>query len=155
MIAMALACEPKLLIADEPTTALDVTIQAQILDLLRQLQERFGMSILLITHDLGVVAGLRRRDRGDVRGPVRGAGVDDGAVRQSAAPLHRGPAGVHPPPRPRRARPPGQHPRHAARPGRSSPGAAGSERVARQQGPMCLPTDPVLVPYGAALRVTW
>lgn len=56
MIAMALACQPSLLIADEPTTALDVTIQAQILDLLRQLQERRGMSILLITHDLGVVA---------------------------------------------------------------------------------------------------
>ena len=56
MIAMALACEPKLLIADEPTTALDVTIQAQILELLRDLQQRFAMSILLITHDLGVVA---------------------------------------------------------------------------------------------------
>jgi peptide/nickel transport system ATP-binding protein len=56
MIAMALACDPKLLVADEPTTALDVTIQAQILDLLRDLQERLSMSLLLITHDLGVVA---------------------------------------------------------------------------------------------------
>jgi peptide/nickel transport system ATP-binding protein/oligopeptide transport system ATP-binding protein len=56
MIAMAVSCQPKLLIADEPTTALDVTIQAQILDLLDKLQEQNGMSILLITHDLGVVA---------------------------------------------------------------------------------------------------
>lgn len=58
MIAMALACRPELLIADEPTTALDVTIQAQILEELRQLQKEFGMSIVLITHDLGVVADM-------------------------------------------------------------------------------------------------
>ena len=61
MIAMALACNPKLLIADEPTTALDVTIQAQILDLLAELKERLGMAIMLITHDLGVVAEVAQR----------------------------------------------------------------------------------------------
>jgi peptide/nickel transport system ATP-binding protein/oligopeptide transport system ATP-binding protein len=58
MIAMALACEPDLLIADEPTTALDVTVQAQILDLLRDLQQQTGMAIILITHDLGIVAEM-------------------------------------------------------------------------------------------------
>ena len=58
MIAMALACEPDILIADEPTTALDVTIQAQILDLMKELQKKLGMAIILITHDLGVVAQM-------------------------------------------------------------------------------------------------
>lgn len=61
LIALALACEPKLLIADEPTTALDVTIQAQILELLRELQARMGLGLLLITHDLGVVAEMGNR----------------------------------------------------------------------------------------------
>ena len=61
MIAIALLCEPALLIADEPTTALDVTVQAQILDLLLQLRRELGMAIVLITHDLGVVAGLCER----------------------------------------------------------------------------------------------
>jgi oligopeptide/dipeptide ABC transporter ATP-binding protein len=56
MIAMALACKPKVLIADEPTTALDVTIQAQILDLIRELQMRLGLAVILVTHDLGIVA---------------------------------------------------------------------------------------------------
>ena len=61
MIAMALACKPKLVIADEPTTALDVTIQAQILDLLQDMKERFGMAVMLITHAMGVVAETAQR----------------------------------------------------------------------------------------------
>jgi peptide/nickel transport system ATP-binding protein len=61
MIAMALSCNPKLLIADEPTTALDVTIQAQILDLLQDMKSRLGMSIMLITHAMGVVAEVAQR----------------------------------------------------------------------------------------------
>jgi len=61
MIAIALACEPKVLIADEPTTALDVTIQAQILELMAELRERLGMAVIWITHDLGVIAGIADR----------------------------------------------------------------------------------------------
>jgi oligopeptide/dipeptide ABC transporter ATP-binding protein len=61
MIAMALACHPKLMIADEPTTALDVTIQAQILDLMNQLKEETGASILFITHDLGVISEMAQK----------------------------------------------------------------------------------------------
>ena len=58
VIAMALACNPSLLIADEPTTALDVTVQAQILELMKSLQQQFGMAIMFITHDLGTIAGM-------------------------------------------------------------------------------------------------
>src|SRR5256886_11309386 len=72
MIAMALVCHPKLLIADEPTTALDVTIQAQILELLDRLQADLGMAVMLITHDLGVVAGSAARVVGVYAGQVGG-----------------------------------------------------------------------------------
>src|SRR6201995_2352529 len=85
MIAMALACNPKLLIADEPTTALDVTIQAQILDLMRDLKTRMGSAIMLITHDLGVVAEMCQR----VVVMYAGRKVEEGPVEEIfARPLH-------------------------------------------------------------------
>jgi oligopeptide/dipeptide ABC transporter ATP-binding protein len=77
MIAMAIACRPKLLIADEPTTALDVTIQAQIMALLRSLKEEFDMAVLLITHDLGVVAHFAERVEVMYAGKI----VEHGSVR--------------------------------------------------------------------------
>ncbi|MEL1135859.1 ABC transporter ATP-binding protein [Desulfitobacterium sp. THU1] len=77
MIAIALACEPKLLIADEPTTALDVTIQAQIIELMMNLREKMGMSIILITHDLGVVAGMCDRIAVMYAGKVIESGTAD------------------------------------------------------------------------------
>ena len=88
MIAMALSCEPKLLIADEPTTALDVTIQAQILDLLRELVAELDMAIILITHDLGVVAGICDRVNVMYAGSIVESGVGRRAVRQAAASVH-------------------------------------------------------------------
>jgi oligopeptide transport system ATP-binding protein len=78
VIAIALACDPQILIADEPSTALDVTIQAQILELLRDLQERIGTSIILITHDLGVVAQTARRVAVMYGGKI----VETGTVRE-------------------------------------------------------------------------
>ena len=75
MIGMALSCNPNLLIADEPTTALDVTIQAQILDLLRDLQQRVGMGLILITHDLGADCRDGRRSSRHVRGARGGEGA--------------------------------------------------------------------------------
>jgi ABC-type dipeptide/oligopeptide/nickel transport system ATPase component len=109
MIAIALACRPALVIADEPTTALDVTIQAQVLDLMRELKARFNLALLLITHDFGVIAEMADR----VAVMYRGRIVEQGPVRQilrqpsheytrtllAAVPgIGRGPAG--PPPRP-------------------------------------------------------
>jgi len=85
MIAIALACHPALVVADEPTTALDVTIQAQVLDLLRELRSQYNLSLLLITHDFGVIAEIADR----VAVMYRGAIVEQGPVRQILrTPIH-------------------------------------------------------------------
>ena len=89
MIALALACEPHLLIADEPTTALDVTIQAQVLDLLRKLQKQMGMSILLITHDLGVVSEMAHHVAVMYAGQIVESARRDDFFRNPAHPYSR------------------------------------------------------------------
>ncbi|HVB96771.1 MAG TPA: ABC transporter ATP-binding protein [Chloroflexota bacterium] len=90
MIAMALACTPKLLIADEPTTALDVTIQAQILDLMRRLQREFNTAMIWISHDLGVIAGLADRVIVMYAGSVVESATVDGLFRQPSHPYTLG-----------------------------------------------------------------
>jgi len=84
MIAMGLSCNPSILIADEPTTALDVTIQAQIVELVKRLQQKFGMTVIWITHDLGVVAGLARR----VNVMYAGRIIETGPVKEIYANPH-------------------------------------------------------------------
>ncbi len=81
MIAMALACQPDILVADEPTTALDVTIQAQIMDLLASLKERFGMAVILITHNFGIVSGFASRVLVMYRGKIVEQGSTDEVLR--------------------------------------------------------------------------
>ncbi|TCO80104.1 peptide/nickel transport system ATP-binding protein [Plasticicumulans lactativorans] len=147
MIALALSCEPRLLIADEPTTALDVTIQAQILVLMRKLQHELGMGILFITHNLGVVAETAQR----VAVMYAGRIVETGTVREVfKAPKHpytRGlmeclPANAH---RDERGQPvrlkaiPGQ----VAAPGRQPPGCAFAPRCAFAE-PRCESAVPAL-----------
>jgi ABC-type dipeptide/oligopeptide/nickel transport system ATPase component len=89
MIAMALACRPKLLVADEPTTALDVTIQAQILELLRTLRAEFGMSLMLITHNFGIIRGLCDQVAVMFRGEIVESGPTDEVLRSPSHPYTR------------------------------------------------------------------
>lgn len=90
MIAMALACHPKLLVADEPTTALDVTIQAQILDLLASLQQQLGMAVLLITHNLGLVAGVAHRIHVMYAGRIVESGLTEEVLTHPRHPYTKG-----------------------------------------------------------------
>jgi ABC-type dipeptide/oligopeptide/nickel transport system ATPase component len=89
MIAMALSCQPDLLVADEPTTALDVTIQAQIMDQLRELKARFGMSIILITHNFGIIGGIAERVAVMFRGKIVEHGTTADVLRNPQHPYTR------------------------------------------------------------------
>ena len=116
MIAMALANEPKLLIADEPTTALDVTVQAQILDLIARLQRELDMAVVLITHDLGVVAEVTDEIAVMYAGRIVERAPTERDLRRARASVHVGPAAVDPAPRPpaRRAAGPDRRPARRA-----------------------------------------
>ena len=115
MIAMALSCNPSLLVADEPTTALDVTIQAQILELMKSLQEQFAMSILIITHNLGVVADMADRVAVMYMGKIVESGPATGDLPQPASPVHRRADAVGAEDGAQRQAAPGAHPRQRAR----------------------------------------
>ena len=121
MIAMALVCSPKLLIADEPTTALDVTIQAQILDLLDRLRRDLDMSVVLITHDMGVIAERADRVLVMYAGTHRRGRLDHRSLHPHAPSLLRGAAGLGGEARPGPLGPPGQHSGPAARPVHADP----------------------------------
>ena len=94
MIAMALLHNPDILIADEPTTALDVTVQAQILELIARIKNEFNIGVILITHDLSVIADVAQTVMVMYAGPGVRAGGEGRAVRPTAAPVHVGPARV-------------------------------------------------------------
>lgn len=150
MIAMTMACRPKILIADEPTTALDVTIQAQILELLADLQRSFGMAIVMITHDLGVVAGIADRVAVMYSGRVVETGPTDPVFDSPRMPYTRGLLGSIPrfdAPQADLVAIPGQPPDPVRRP----PGCAFAPRCALAQ-PACDAAPPELHDVGPGHR---
>ena len=148
MIAMALACSPKLLIADEPTTALDVTIQAQILDLIDSLRRDLKMAVILITHDLGVIAAAREPGDGDVRRQDRRGRRHRRAVRGDAPPVRGGALPLDPAARPRPLAGAVLDPGRPARPLRRRSWPAGSRRAAATRPTACRVEEPPLEPDG-------
>ncbi len=151
MIAMALLCRPALLLADEPTTALDVTVQAQVLELLRALRERHGTAILLVTHDLGVVAGVADRALVLYAGRVVEEAPAAPLFARPAHPYTRGLLACAPRLDDDLARPaaaiPGQPPALEERP----PGCAFAPRCALA-APRCAAERPALLPAGDGAR---
>jgi len=146
MIAIALACNPRLLIADEATTALDVTVQAQILDLLRRLRERLGLAVLLITHDLGVVAELVERVYVMYAGRIVETSPTAALFSEPAHPYTRGLLASIPSLETRRARLPAIE-GTVPMPGRMPAGCRFAPRCG-QRLDACAATDPPLAPRG-------
>ena len=136
MIAMALACGPTLLFADEPTTALDVTVQAQILDLIQAQRQDRNMSVILVTHDLGVVAGHTDEIIVMYAGQIVEKAPTPVLFSDDADALHRGAAGEHPQAGPAQPHGAARHPRPAARPHQPAQGLPLQPPVPVRAGPV-------------------
>ena len=154
MIAMALVCRPALLIADEPTTALDVTIQAQILKLMLELQQELGMAVLLITHDLGVVANVAEEIVVMYHGEVMESGTLDDIFRQPRTPLSAGAAARRAALRHEARRAPGSDPRDAAGRRAASDGGTGA-LAAGAYRPRCSSASICARPFNPQERLVW